>query len=145
MLEPETQLALEQRRPKGENIRSVCMALCVSNRSEKPLLLLTRVQKWLSQWIREALDLREDTEVTVLLTARTEVWRLLSELLKSYGGPSDPETRRRVRGFCLLSRVDDWLTYELVDARKMGSNESLGIWEARRTIRRLMPEVLVKG
>lgn len=120
------------------------MTSCITHRSRKPLLLLAHVEKWLAQWLREALDMRQDTEVTDLLTARQELCRAMSALLQSdmYGGPLKPETRRFMRGFDLLRRVDDSLTLKLGEARARGSNESVEIWAARRTIRSLMSEII---
>lgn len=120
------------------------MTPCITTRSRKPLLLLVRVENWLAQWLREALDMRQDTEVRDLLTARQELCRALSALLQSdlYGGPLKPGTRRFMRGFDLLRRVDDSLTLKLTEARARGSSESGEIWAARRTIRSLMSEVI---
>jgi hypothetical protein len=117
---------------------------CVTTRIQKPFTLLVRVEHWLGQWLREALDERRDVEVMELLIAQKAVRRLMRELLQSelYGGPLDPEKVGWVRGFVLLTSVDTWLTSWLADARVRGSSESVELWAARGTIRSLLSELL---
>src|SRR5260370_36283869 len=120
------------------------MMHCVTTRIQKPFPLQVRVEHWIGEWLREALDERRDVEVMELLIAQKAVRRVMRELLQSdlYGGPLDPEKVVRVRGFMLLTSVDSWLTDWLADARARGSSESMELWAARRTIRSLLSDVL---
>lgn len=120
------------------------MTSCVSTRAQRPLILLMRVENWLGQWSREALDQRRDIEATELLAVQNVIRRVTCELLQSesYGGPLAPETRRFARGSLLLLSVDEWLTSRLGEARANGSAESVELWAARRTVRSLLSEVI---
>jgi hypothetical protein len=118
------------------------MTPCVSTRTQKPLLLLTRLERWLAQQAREALDAKKDAEAAELSNARIEVCRLICALVQSeqYGGPVSPLTRQFMPGIELLSRVEDRLTQQLATARAGGSSESVELHAARRTVRGLLSE-----
>ena len=116
---------------------------CISNRSHKPLLVLTHVERWLTVWTRDALDSKQDSDAGELLSARKEVRRMARELLQSdlYGGPIAPETEDSVEGLLILCQVDDWLTRWLASARAKGNSESTELWSARKIVRDLMADV----
>ena len=118
--------------------------LCVSTRSSKPLLLLIRTGHWIDYWIRDALDNGRDAEVTELFIAAQDIRRVSCDLIQSdlYGGPLHPETRNFARGLIQLMGIDSWLTNRLLEARARGTSESTNIWAARRTIRKLLSDVV---
>jgi hypothetical protein len=103
-----------------------------------------RVEKWLAQWLREALDLRRDLEVAELLTARQEVRRIARDLFLSdfYGGPVKRSVPPLIPRIELLIRIDGRLTQGLIRKPARGSSESVDLWTARNIVRAMLAEVV---
>jgi hypothetical protein len=102
-----------------------------------------RVERWLSQWMREALDQRRDLEATTLLEATQDVRRVICDLLQSdeYGGRLKPETRRFWQAVTMLMGANRWITRRIAEARASGSSEIAELRAARGTIQAILSDL----